>query len=229
MLLHPACQLPKSNLDPFVWLLREGDPLPEWVDSESNLSSIERTRADSIRHPVAKAQFLRGRAVLRSALALRLGCRPAEIPLRLSPDGKPFLDPADIRVELHFNMSHTDGFALFAIASRPIGVDIEVADPKRDCDGLVRRFFTPLEQTEYFGLAPHRRPAAFLRGWTCKEALLKAIGSGVRDLQNCAVRMDPDSAPAVRHAPGRAEWNLTAGEVEPGVAWAVAVRTEPDA
>ena len=222
MLLHSDSRVPPAHADPHVWLLRDGEPLPEWVSSHDALSDSEQARADSIRHPRAKAQFIRGRAVLRSALALRLGCLPADVPLRISPDGKPFLDAAEIGAELHFNMSHTDGFALFALASRPIGVDIEAADPKRDCDGLVRRFFTPVEQTEYFGLAAHRRPAAFLRGWTCKEALLKAIGSGVRDLQNCAVRMHPDGAPLVLSAPGSAEWALEASEVEAGVAWAVA-------
>ncbi len=205
-----------------IWLVRDGAPLPEWIESPPILSAPELARAESIRHPRAKAQFIRGRTVLRAALALRLGCLPADIPLRLSPDGKPFLDPAEVGRELHFNMSHTDGFALFAISEYPIGVDIEVADPKRDCDGLVRRFFTPVEQDEYFALAEHRRTAAFLRGWTCKEALLKAIGSGVRDLQDCAVRMNPDAPPAVLCAPGDAAWKLEAGEVEAGVAWAVA-------
>jgi len=210
---------------PDVWLIRDGDPLPDWVASRSILSSAELARAESIRHPVAKANFIRGRTVVRSAFAPILGCDPSDVPIRLTPDGKPFLDSAEVGCELHFNMSHTDGFALFAISERPIGVDIEAADAKRDCDGLVRRFFTPGEREEYFALAEQRRPAAFLRGWTCKEALLKAIGSGVRDLQNCAVRMDPDSPPAVLCAPGDAEWKLDAGEVEASAAWAVARRS----
>ncbi len=218
-MIHSASQPPSLRSDPHVWLLRDGDPFPAWVTSDAALTSAELERAASLRHPVAKAQFLRGRTVLRSALGLRLGCKPEEVVIRLTPDGKPVLDAAEV---IHFNMSHTDGFALFAIASQPIGVDIEAADAKRDCDGLVRRFFTPMEQAEYFGIDPEQRPAAFLRGWTCKEALLKAIGSGVRDLQNCAVRTNPDAAPEVLLSPGSERWTLDAGEVEPGIAWAVA-------
>ena len=224
MTLHPATSIPSLQANPFIWLLRDGDPLPEWVTTEPCLSPAERERADSIRHPRAKAHFVTGRTVLRSALAIRLRCDPANVPIRLSPDGKPYLDPGEIGRELHFNMSHTTGYSLFGFGQQPVGVDIEAADPKRDCDGLVRRFFAPVEQAEYFRLAESKRPTAFLRGWTCKESLLKAIGSGVRDLQNCAVSMNPDAPPAVLTAPGGANWILEAGEVEPGVSWALAQR-----
>ncbi len=207
---------------PVVWLVRDADPLPAWVASGDALSEPEKSRAANLRHPLARSQFVRGRAILRSALALWLDVPPAEVPIRLSPDGKPFLDPAEVGREIHFNLSHTAGFALFGIGRRPLGVDIERADPRRDCDGLMRRYFTLPEQKQYFRLPAERRPQAFLRGWTCKEALLKAIGSGVRDLGNCRVDLDPAAPPAVRAAPGTVEWALEVGEAEPGVAWAVA-------
>ena len=217
MLWLPASTAPAPDLGgTLVWLLRDADPLPAW--SVPCLSDGERARADSLRHPIAHRQFVRGRAVLRSALALWLGVPPIDVPIRISSDGKPSVDSAGV----HFNASHTSGFALFGISRRVIGVDIEIAEPKRDADGLVRRFFTPEEQSEYFRVAEARRPAAFLRGWTCKEALLKAIGSGVRDLQNCAVAMDADAPPVVLFAPGGVSWHLEAGEVASGVAWAVA-------
>jgi 4'-phosphopantetheinyl transferase len=201
-----------------VWLVRDTDTLLKWVANSDVLSESEQARAANIRHPIAKLQFARGRTILRSALALWLDELPAQVPILLTPDGKPFVDSPAV----HFNMSHTSGFALYAISGRPIGVDIETVDPKRDCDGLMRRFFTPVEQEQYFRLEQEHRPAAFLRGWTCKEALLKAIGSGVRDLQNCSVNLDPNQPPAVLLAPGDSNWTLHAGEVEPGVAWAVA-------
>ena len=219
MLWLPPSTAPTPDLgDTLVWLLRDADPLPPWSVAVPCLSETERARADSLRHPVALRQFVRGRAVLRSALALWLGVPPIDVPIRISPDGKPYIDS----VGVHFNASHTAGFALFGISRRVIGVDIETADPKRDADGLVRRFFTPEEQAEYFRLAEARRPAAFLRGWACKEALLKAIGTGVRDLQNCAVAIDADAPPAVLFAPGGVRWHLEAGEIAEGVAWAVA-------
>lgn len=198
-----------------VWLLRDSEPLPNWV-SAGVLSESEQARAANIRHPLGHSQFVRGRQILRSALGLWLNVPPAAVPIQLAPDGKPVVEG------VHFNMSHTAGFALFGIARRPIGVDIESADPQRDCDGLMRRYFTPPEQEQYFRIPPPLRPAAFLRGWTCKEALLKAIGSGVRDLQNCRVNLE---TPEVLEAP-EGTWELEAGELQPGVAWAVCVRTD---
>ena len=213
---HSLAPTPDQG-ETLVWLVRDADTLPKWVADGDVLSESERARAADIRHRVAQSQFVRGRTILRSALALWLGEPPAHVPIRLSPDGKPYVDSTPV----HFNMSPTAGFALFGISRRPIGVDVESADPKRDCDGLMRRFFTPVEQEHYFRLEQEQRPLAFLRGWTCKEALLKAIGSGVRDLQNCSVSLDPQ-CPAVLLAPGDSTWTLHAGEVEPGVAWAVA-------
>jgi len=202
----------------FVWLIRDTEPLPAWVCSTDCLSESEQTRAANILHPLARVQFVRGRTVLRSALAHCLKRIPAEIAIHLTADGKPFLES----VPVHFNMSHTAGFALFGIGPRPLGVDVETADAKRDCEGLIRRYFLPAEQEQYFRLPPAQRPEAFLRGWTCKEALLKAVGSGVRDLQNCRVNLNPGDPPEVFESPGAGKWTLQVGEVEPGVAWAVA-------
>ena len=219
MLWLPHSLAPTPDLgDTLVWLVRDADALPEWVTDPDALTEAEKSRAANLCHPLAHSQFIRGRAILRAALALWLNVSAVEVPIRLTPDGKPFLDAADV----HFNISHTAGFALFGIGQRPIGVDIERANPQRDCDGLVKRYFTPPEQEQYFCLPESRRPAAFLRGWTCKEALLKAIGSGVRDLQNCRVNLNPDEPPAILAAPGEGLWELKTGEVEPGVAWAVA-------
>ena len=219
MLWLPHSLAPTPDLgDTLVWIVRDADAPPEWVTDPDALNEAERSRAANLRHPLAHSQFVRGRAILRSALALWLNVAPRKVPIQLTPDGKPYLDAADV----HFNISHTAGFALFGIGRRPIGVDIERANPQRDCDGLVKRYFTPPEQEQYFLMPESRRPAAFLRGWTCKEALLKAIGSGVRDLQNCRLNLNPDEAPTILAAPGEGFWELKTGEVELGVAWAVA-------
>ena len=216
---HPSFTAPAPvSGEVLVWLIRDAEPLPAWVCSTDCLSEHEQTRAANIRHPLARAQFLRGRIVLRSAIAHCLKRAAAEIAIHLTADGKPVVEDAGV----HVNMSHTAGFALFGIGPRPLGVDVETADPKRDCDGLMRRYFLPAEQDQYFRLLPAQRPQAFLRGWTCKEALLKAIGSGVRDLQHCRVNLNPDEPPAVFDSPGAGAWTLQVGEVEPGVAWAVA-------
>lgn len=206
--------------EPVVWAVADADPLPAWADPTA-LTTTELERVARTTHPRARAQFVRGRIVLRAALGLLLGLPPPRVPLVLTADGKPVLDPA-AGCDLHFNVSHTDGVAVFAVGPVPVGVDVETHRDGRDLFGLVDRFFTPDERAQFRALPAELRAAAFLRGWTGKEAILKGVGCGVRELANCAVDLDPRRPPAVRRSPDGTDWKLT-GWVEAEVAFAVAV------
>jgi 4'-phosphopantetheinyl transferase len=208
---------------PVLWLLADADPLPDWVHP-SPLTAAELARADSIRHPAAKRQFVRGRAVLRSALSVVLGLPAAEVPVVLDPDGKPVLDTRGGFADLHFNLSHTTGVALFAVSRVPVGVDVEAHRVGRDLPGLVGRYFTDAEREQFERLPDDLRAAAFLRGWTCKEAVLKGIGCGVRGLRECVVDLDPRRPAAVSRAPDGGAWALTCWAAGDGIAAAVATR-----
>ncbi len=197
-----------------VWLLPDADPLPAWVDPDA-LAADELDRLHRTRHPAAREHFRRGRLAVRSLLAVTLGCHPREVSLAVTADGKPMCDG------VHFNVSHTAGLVAVAVGPVPVGIDVEVADAGRDIVGLVNRFFAEEEREQFARLPEQLRPSAFLRGWTCKEALLKGIGSGVRDLQNCAVCLDPDQPSRVLRSP-LPGWSLTTWtEGEIGVAVAV--------
>jgi phosphopantetheinyl transferase len=78
----------------------------------------------------------------------------------------------------------------------------------RDIHGLVHRWFTKVEQQQFATLPAELLGEAFLRGWTCKEAVLKALGTGVRDLQNVSVDLDPRHPPSVLECPGSNCWQL---------------------
>ncbi|MCU0706300.1 MAG: 4'-phosphopantetheinyl transferase superfamily protein [Fimbriiglobus sp.] len=210
-----ACHTLRNTL---VCTLPDADPLPDWVTPDP-FTPAELARLARTTHPKAREQFRRGRAVLRSALGLWLGVSPQAVPLALTADGKPVLEGFPGQ---HFNLSHTDGVAVFAFAHVPVGVDVERHSPTRDLAGLVRRYFTPEEVEQFHALADDAKPAAFLRGWTCKEAILKGVGCGVRELANCAVDLDPTRPPRVLRSPAGA-WALTTWEVATGVAVAVAV------
>src|SRR5207237_120142 len=96
-----------------------------------------------------------------------------------------------------------------------------------DADGLVERFFSPTERATYRRVAAPRRPAAFLRGWTCKEAVIKAVGTGVLALDGFDVELDPDRPPAVlalRHpAFTETRWAVAVWEPAAGFTAALAV------
>jgi 4'-phosphopantetheinyl transferase len=201
-----------------VFTLPDSAPLPSWVVLDP-FTPPELARLARTTHPKAREQFRRGRAVLRSALGLWLGVPPQSVPLVSTADGKPVLDGIDGK---HFNVSHTDGAAVFALSDVPVGVDVERHSPTRDLPGLVKRYFTPEENEQFHQLPDEAKPPAFLRGWTCKEAILKGIGCGVRELANCAVDLDPTRPPRVLRSPF-GEWELTMWEVAEGVVSAVAV------
>ena len=173
---------------PLVWLLPDDVDRVSWCNFDTELlSQRERDRLSTIRHPLTRFHFQRGRTMLRVMLAKHLGGNPSDIPLTVNAHGKPVL--ADH--SLHFNVTHTEGVLGFVIGRTPVGIDAERTQSNRDLPGLVNRYFGTAEQAQFAALPAELQPAAFLRGWTCKEALLKAIGTGMRDVQNCTVELDP--------------------------------------
>jgi len=98
-------------------------------------------------------------------------------PLSRGEHGKPMV--AGIP-GLEFNLSHADHHVAFAFAwKQALGVDIESHERNIQAAGLARRFFVPAEADALDGLDPDLQRAAFLRVWTHKEAVLKALGVGL--------------------------------------------------
>lgn len=90
--------------------------------------------------------------------------------------GKPALKSAT----LAFNLSHSGDAAAVALARGvEVGVDLETASRPRSHARLAQRYFCASETQALAALAPHEREAAFLRLWTAKESVLKALGRGL--------------------------------------------------
>ena len=111
-------------------------------------------------------------------LAAYLGCGPAGLEFGRGEHGKPFLrrpSPA-----LEFNVSHSGGALLLGISRGiALGVDIETTLRKRPALDLARRYFAPAEAQALMRLRAAQQQHAFLRLWSCKEAVLKALGAGI--------------------------------------------------
>ncbi|MEC7815571.1 MAG: 4'-phosphopantetheinyl transferase superfamily protein [Pseudomonadota bacterium] len=87
---------------------------------------------------------------------------------------------------LHLSLSHSHGLTACAVATGPIGLDLEPADRRTDWARVAKRWFTPVEQAWLF---QDNDPSAFLKVWTLKEAWLKATGRGIAgNLQTLEVR-----------------------------------------
>lgn len=112
-----------------------------------------------------------------------------------SERGKPY---APALADVDFNLSHAGHLALIAIArAQPLGVDLEGAERAIRVEALARRFFAKPEADALDALPAERRPEAFLRLWTCKEAVLKALGVGISfGLDRVAFSLDAAGMPA---------------------------------
>ena len=96
------------------------------------------------------------------------------LPTERDAHGKPrFPDAPDI----HFNLSHSAGYAVCALADTPVGVDVQVwRRLKRPVEGR----FHPLER-ELLGMTDEAScREAFFCLWTAKESFMKADGRGLR-------------------------------------------------
>jgi 4'-phosphopantetheinyl transferase len=139
------------------------------------LSPDDVTRAERFRFDLHRRRFIVGRGALRSLLADLTGCAPAELTLIAGPEGKPSLAAGP-----SFNLSHSEQHLLIGItAEGRLGVDIEVKKPIPDAMELARTHFTEEEIAALRGLSAEELGAAFLRIWTRKESLLKALGTGL--------------------------------------------------
>jgi len=192
------------------------------------LSADELQRADRFHQPRHRRQFAVTRGVLRALLARRLGRSAVGLRFVDGPHGKPALaDTQPLRLE--FNVAHSHGLALVALSvEHAVGVDVERIRPEVDLDGIAGRFFAPLERDELAAVAPGRRADAFFACWSRKEAVLKAVGTGISGgLARYAVSCDPRSPARLLavdcDGPPPEEWTLADIEAGAGFCAAVAV------
>lgn len=153
------------------------DAGPEEVRSlRAWLSDAERRRAERFRFERDRRRFIVARARLRELLGARLGVRPEAVELEYGKNGKPRLAHGGWR----FNTSHCDDVAVYAFSwERDVGIDIEAIRAVPEADAIAAQFFSHRERAAYLALAPHDRPLGFLKCWTRKEALSKALGGGL--------------------------------------------------
>jgi phosphopantetheinyl transferase len=195
------------------------------------LTGEERERVGRFRRPADAASFAAGRALVRLALAERVGVAPGELvfdtwcELHASPHGKPRLvEPA---AELDFSLSRAGARLMLAIADVPVGVDVERRD--RDVEAEVARIaFADDERAELEDAGS----GAFLACWTRKEAVLKALGHGLAvDPKTVSVTFLDGVEPRIRRLPeefGPPEaWSLVPLARDEWLA-AVAVRGGPE-
>lgn len=190
----------------------------------SVLDRAERERGDRFLRPADRARFIASHAALRLVLAEAHACASSEIRLTVQAAGKPHL-AASAGSRLEFNLSHSGTRALIGLAGpTAIGVDIEQIRPIPDAVRIARTYFAPDEAAALANLPPGAIEPAFFGLWTRKEAVVKALGTGLSlPLDRFSVTLPPASPRLLRDSAG---WTLSAVEAGAGYAATVAVRAD---
>jgi len=157
------------------WSLQAGPFVGD--DAQALLSDDERVRQRSFVSPELRRRFGAARAGLRTLLGRHLDRDPRSLAFATNEFGKPRLAGDG---QVHFNLSHCEERAVLAISdAAEVGIDLERERPIEHVD-LAKRYFHP---TEVAAITASRDEAAqrraFFLVWTLKEAVVKALGTGL--------------------------------------------------
>lgn len=209
------------DVDLWIWPLNQ--PADRHAALRAHLSADEALRASRFLRQTDRLHFEAARGRMREILAEVTSIPPASLQLGTGPHGKPFLEGGP-----EFNLSHSAGWAALAVtADTPVGIDIEkLRDMERD---VARRFFSPAEVTALETLDPDSWQDGFFRCWTRKEAVVKALGTGLTTpLDAFDVTLRPGQEARVRGmrigGHSAADWTLTHLDLAADFVGAIALR-----
>ena len=194
------------------------DDAPAWIATLGPLAAQdELEQAARFVHDIDAARHLAGRALVRRVLRNAFGQTAAAVFLR-TPQGKPFCPEAGA----DFSISHSGVMVWTAFCrNAPVGIDVENARDIPDMADLTTQLH-PEECAALRCLPPHMLKQAFYRCWTRKEAVLKALGTGLNQ---------PLQSFRVSTGPGNGNWIITLPQAAPDHPFAgdkTAMRCQPD-
>ncbi len=113
-------------------------------------------------------------------------CEKKQQPFRVlrTPDGKPYIPDSSIFV----GVTHTDKLVIIAIDSENFGIDCEDASRKvKSKERIADKYYSLKETTYVFenGINAEESNLRFLEIWVKKEAYVKFLGTGIKDMKSC--------------------------------------------
>jgi 4'-phosphopantetheinyl transferase len=217
--------------------------LVRWIDPRAHgvfdpvaavdaLTDAERVRFSTIATGPEKRSFLAGRALARATVAELVGVEPAEVRLDSRCDrcgaehGLPRVALPASATDVRVSISRTTAAIAVAVArGMSVGIDVETVDAARFA-GIEDVALGPRERLEFDLLEDGDRLQALAEWWTAKEAILKALGDGLRtDPRSIELSTpDPRFEPSLMSPHERLEGlQLQALELEPGIVGTLAV------
>ena len=164
------------------------DRLRSFLDGE------ERSRASRFVRDTDRRRYIATHGCPRLLLPRYTGRAPAVLAIGGSKEGKPVLLPADGPAAVSFNMSHSHGRMLLAVArNREVGADLELIREDVEMLKLAERFYTKAEYAAIASLPSEQQACRFFQCWVAKEAVLKGQGRGVPSLGECEVDLSGEA------------------------------------
>jgi 4'-phosphopantetheinyl transferase len=195
-----------------VWWARTQDASPRLAGL---LDQVERERWAGYRRDADRDRFIVGCALAKTVIGACTDRAPADISFDRTcrdcgrPHGKPVLrpgtpasgtpasgtpasgdpasgDPGLSAGALEFSVAHSGDLVAVAVATAPVGVDVEqLTDRPHELGGgdpasLARLVLAEAERQQLAAVDPPARARAFLVAWSRKEAVTKAKGDGLR-------------------------------------------------
>lgn len=147
------------------------------VRAAGHLADEEWRRAARFRHAADRRRYIAAHAAVRGLIEEQCGLPIEAQRFDRTALGKWRLVGAP---DWRFNLSYSGEHALIGIANRRgVGVDIEAHRHIPDAHALAGSHFTPAERAALARTPAAECDTAFLRGWTRKEACIKALGVGL--------------------------------------------------
>lgn len=154
--------------------------LPEYIELTKDLVHFlnpeEQIRSERYYKEKDRNRFVICRSILKFVLAAHTKLDVNNINLDYQINKKPYLAS---HPSLHFNVSHSEEFAVIAISRNLVGIDIEYKAKDLDFNNLLPDIFNNNEILDIQNAA--NKEYAFYSLWTRKEAFVKALGKGIDD------------------------------------------------
>lgn len=154
----------------------------EYAYGLSLMSGERRLKVNNFLYDEDRRRTVAGELLARKMISSFTAMPIDEISFAVGKFGKPYV----LNSGVQFNISHSDNVAVCCVDTAPVGIDVERIRPinpavlKRVCKDGDRDYIVSGELCkELSGEQLYR----FFEVWTAKEAYLKRIGTGIRDIK----------------------------------------------
>lgn len=154
----------------------------EYQRGYGNMSAARQARCDRYRNDRDKKCCIAADLTVRRVISEKTGVPEAEIEIRITPEGKPYVEIPGI----HFSISHCEDRVLVVFSDGEVGADIEKC--RKINPGTSRYFcsdkdlsFIFRRETDRFlpEITDPETLSRFFEVWTLKEAYVKYLGTGL--------------------------------------------------